>query len=49
MIEKLVVPYGKRIEAGFVKDGKEYPGLLLLEDRGPGHDDPCAATPFSLP
>jgi len=40
VIEKLVLPYRKRIKADFAREGMEFPGLLLLEDRGPGHDDP---------
>src|SRR5262249_15928337 len=43
VIEKLVLPYRRRMEELYAGEGKTFPGLLLLEGRGPGHDDPFAS------
>jgi hypothetical protein len=37
--EKQLIPYVKRLERLFVEAGKPFPGCVIFQDRGPGHDD----------
>lgn len=46
VIEKQVVPLVSQTKKAYEEQGKVFPGFLLLEDRGPGHDDESVSVSF---
>jgi hypothetical protein len=49
VVKKQVLPYVKTTRKEYEDRGQTYPGFLLLQDRGPGHDDKYALSPLLSP
>lgn len=48
VLRKQLKPEVKRLKLLYESHGKTFPGFLLVQDRGPGHDDRSFFTPISL-